>query len=309
VRRDADGQGSRGLRATKVILRLYPRAWRTRYEEEVGELVAEQGLGLRGALDLVRGAWDAHRHLGELLGWDLPSRLRRSALVVLGTWAAFMVAGGGMVKVWDDPSFSSAAQNHVAMGWIVWVIMGALAASVVAMGIGALPVAAAVARRAWLRNDARALGLLCLPPCAAIAFLLSGWALGRVRPLGAMPSLDHALFLLWIAFDLALVVLCFLSVRKVVARYEVPLRLWCWTSRAALVVSSLVSLGGVALLAYVVSLAYLAPDLYHSRDGLIATPLPYTLLPIVVVALVAGAAAVRAAADGWRTLPASSSQT
>ena len=124
-----------------------------------------------------------------------------------------------------------------------------------------------------------------------------------------MPSLDHALFLLWIAFDVALVVLCFLSVRKVVARYEVPLRLWRWTSRAALVVSSLVSLGGVALLAYVVSLAYLAPDLYHSHDGLIATPLPYTLLPIVVVALVAGAAAVRAAADGWHTLPASSSRT
>jgi hypothetical protein len=44
------------------LIRLYPRAWRARYGDELAELVAHRPLGLRGSIDLVRGALDAHRH-------------------------------------------------------------------------------------------------------------------------------------------------------------------------------------------------------------------------------------------------------
>jgi hypothetical protein len=58
----------------------------------------------------------------------------------------------------------------------------------------------------------------------------------------------------------------------------------------------------VALVTYAAGLAYLAPDVYHFRDGLAATPVPYTLLPVVVVALIAGAATLRATSDGQSAL-------
>jgi hypothetical protein len=44
------------------LVRLYPRAWQARYGEELEALAAARPLGLGGALDLLRGALDAHRH-------------------------------------------------------------------------------------------------------------------------------------------------------------------------------------------------------------------------------------------------------
>ncbi|TAK02352.1 MAG: hypothetical protein EPO36_02440 [Chloroflexota bacterium] len=44
------------------LVRLYPRAWQARYGEELEALAAARPLGLGGAIDLVRGALDAHRH-------------------------------------------------------------------------------------------------------------------------------------------------------------------------------------------------------------------------------------------------------
>jgi len=46
----------------KRLVRLYPRAWRARYEEETVTLLDQQHASLKGSVDLVRGAVDAHRH-------------------------------------------------------------------------------------------------------------------------------------------------------------------------------------------------------------------------------------------------------
>ncbi len=44
------------------MLRLYPRAWRDRYEAEMLAVLEDRALDLRTRLDLVRGAMDAHVH-------------------------------------------------------------------------------------------------------------------------------------------------------------------------------------------------------------------------------------------------------
>jgi hypothetical protein len=44
------------------LLRLYPRSWRARYGEELQSLLDERPPRLADRLDLVRGAFDAHRH-------------------------------------------------------------------------------------------------------------------------------------------------------------------------------------------------------------------------------------------------------
>jgi hypothetical protein len=44
------------------LLRLYPRSWRARYGAELGSLLEERPPRLADRLDLIRGAFDAHRH-------------------------------------------------------------------------------------------------------------------------------------------------------------------------------------------------------------------------------------------------------
>ena len=48
-------------RAARYV-RLYPRAWRERYGEELQAILETDGLALRTRLDLLRGAVDAHLH-------------------------------------------------------------------------------------------------------------------------------------------------------------------------------------------------------------------------------------------------------
>src|SRR5579862_4595262 len=43
----------------KWLLRLYPRAWRERYEEEMLALMEQHRSTCRTCSDLLRGAWDA----------------------------------------------------------------------------------------------------------------------------------------------------------------------------------------------------------------------------------------------------------
>ena len=52
------------------LLRLYPRRWRERYEEEFAALLAERPPGIADVVDIVRGALDARLH--PMLGDDTP---------------------------------------------------------------------------------------------------------------------------------------------------------------------------------------------------------------------------------------------
>lgn len=44
------------------LLRLYPARWRTRYAQEMSELLEERPMTVTAGVDLIRGAIDAHRH-------------------------------------------------------------------------------------------------------------------------------------------------------------------------------------------------------------------------------------------------------
>lgn len=44
------------------LIRLYPKAWRLRYGEEMVDLMEARNLGAAGTIDVIRGALDAHRH-------------------------------------------------------------------------------------------------------------------------------------------------------------------------------------------------------------------------------------------------------
>ena len=57
----------------KTLLRLYPRAWRERYGDEMLALLEAQPASLLDRLDLIGGAIDAHLH-PQVRGAATPTR-------------------------------------------------------------------------------------------------------------------------------------------------------------------------------------------------------------------------------------------
>lgn len=76
------------------LVRLYPAAWRERYEAEFLRLLQERPIGVQGSVDVVRGAVDAQLH-PELIG-AVPQPLthRLPGLLAIGAgliWSWFFV--------------------------------------------------------------------------------------------------------------------------------------------------------------------------------------------------------------------------
>ena len=123
-------------RLARRLLRLYPRAWRARYEGEVLALVEQSGLSSWEAIDLARGAIVEHgRSAGvALLTYLSQTRLERmttqSGLARFGPWptgalamalaAVLQVAsatiGGALARRWPNVS----AVQELAVSAPMW---------------------------------------------------------------------------------------------------------------------------------------------------------------------------------------------
>jgi hypothetical protein len=86
---------------TRLITRLYPRAWRERYGDELSELIDETGMTPRVAVDVARGAareWTSQARLAVAGGgsmvigpaWRHPQMWALAAFVVLAPTALFV---------------------------------------------------------------------------------------------------------------------------------------------------------------------------------------------------------------------------
>ncbi len=87
---------------TRLITRLYPRAWRERYGEELSDLIDETGISPRVAFDVARGAareWTSNARLAVAGGgtmvigpaWRHPRMWAVIALFVLAPTALFVL--------------------------------------------------------------------------------------------------------------------------------------------------------------------------------------------------------------------------
>jgi len=75
---------------TRWLVRLYPRAWRRRYEAEFVELLTQRSLTTGETLDVIRGALDAHYTAWQRRsGIMIPVMLWRGLpfIAALGTFA------------------------------------------------------------------------------------------------------------------------------------------------------------------------------------------------------------------------------
>lgn len=110
------------------LVRLYPRAWRERYGDELAILVGERPTSPLDQLDLIRGALDAYLH-PELAGGHISEGTyldrRLPAIAALGAgiiWIAYAAIGALVSSDWATFGPTLAGAGQLA-GWISVVLM------------------------------------------------------------------------------------------------------------------------------------------------------------------------------------------
>jgi hypothetical protein len=143
-------------------VRLYPRAWRDRYEAEFHDLLAERRASPGDAVDLIRGAVDAHLHPHLTSGLPEPPWTHRiPGLIALSAGAAWsatvlyllawteqstdwggLVVLAGMVMVVSLPGdYMAAHGRQIAVG-LALVAASAVATALLPWPVLAIPLLA-----------------------------------------------------------------------------------------------------------------------------------------------------------------------
>jgi hypothetical protein len=158
-------------RLARILLRLYPPAWRERYRDECEALLDDHGVDARTLASVLRGAVDAH--IRELAG-ATADRSRRVALAAcLWAVAASTVSVAGFAKMVEYDDFTAAAAHHAPVAAARDVIFAGAAIVAVAVCAAGLVVALALWRD--LRGEARR---HLVRPLAALAAATGALALG-----------------------------------------------------------------------------------------------------------------------------------
>ncbi len=173
---------TRSLIFYKLVLRLYPRTWRERYEEEMLVVAASHPFSFGESMDLVRGALDVYLHpdLGTItLPRDERSRqllltLRRSLLLTIFASLGALVAGAGFQRLTgEDAALQEVGQTPNLVGLSFHLALLGLLIVFLAVLVGGLPLVLAVIRSAASRKRYGPLAALAVPPLAFVLFFFT----------------------------------------------------------------------------------------------------------------------------------------
>lgn len=195
-------------------LRLYPRAWRLRYREEMLALLDRHPLTLWTLADLLIGALDAHlhRHLLPVEVFSMTQRIRTSANAILAAFALFFVAWLMVPFISDSPAqWNAATASHPEIPYTLAAFEMVGVVAVLALLVGGLPLLAVIARQA-LRERRRdliwrlAMPVLLAGVLVAYSFVaVPGW--WHRQPLGPHDLTIPAVWLRRSFFALAFLIL------------------------------------------------------------------------------------------------------
>jgi hypothetical protein len=280
----------------KVLLRLYPRIWRARYEEEFMVVLASHPFSLFEGIDVVRGALDAHLHprfgmaslpLSERMQRML-STLRCSLLTMFCVYVGFILAGMGFQKMTESADLQEAVQAHSIVGLSFHlVVIGAIVA-LLAVLAGGLPIVAAVIRSALARRRYGPLFLLAVPILAFVAFFLTMSLLKAVdRPIVQQDWLLILYRSLFFGAWIAAAIISAGAVCLAVARSEISEKLLHFAVLPSILLTVSIALILAATLTWGLGLSEATPQLFSGNDGLVGTSTIGTWLGIVIAMSVA----------------------
>jgi hypothetical protein len=287
-------RGSPAGRFARRLVRLYPRTWRDRYEEEFVALLEESQGSVGDVFDVARGAMDAWMKpqvVSETSGGRLlmVARLRGSVLAVLWAWALLVVAGVGFQKMTEYDDFVRASRENAVVGAAFDAVVGGAVLALAAVLIGGVPIGFAAVRGALAEGRRDVPLLLSVPPLSLAAFV--GYVLVLTKiiypALGALAvhdAVNVALFLSVAGAFLVAAVVSVAAVSAAVGRSGVGER----HLRFALASAAIAAVAMVGVLVGTVvwglALRVQAPALFMGYDGILATP-TYATWGVIVSAM------------------------
>jgi hypothetical protein len=278
------------------LLRLYPRIWRERYEDEVLAMLEQRSLSFTDGVNLFFGALDAqlHPHLGTT-GMSLYERiihmfatLRRSVLTIFCTYVGFILAGWGFQKMTEYDDFQEVARTHSVVGLSFNLVVFGAVVALLAVLAGGLPIAVAVIRSALARKRRGPLFLLAVPILAFAVFLGTTLLLEAIDHPGTQPV--WRLFLhrgLFFGMLLAAAIASTGAVCFAVARSEIPEKLLRFALLPFILATISMALVLAATIIWGLGLRDSAPQLFAGNNGIVGTSTTGTWLGIVIAMAIA----------------------
>ena len=289
------------------MVRLYPRAWRDRYEEEFVAMLEQGPMSIRDLFDITLGAVDAWLRPQVVYERRLVmvARMRGSVLAVLWAWAGLVVAGVGFRKMTEYDDFVRAARDSALVGVAFDAVVVGAVVALVAVTVGGAPVAFVALRKALLEGRKDVPLLLCVPPLLGAGFVAYVLvivdviypALGRIA---VQDTVNVALFLSLVGAFVLVALASAWAVTAAVGRVEVGGRALRFALYLAAVAAAAIAAVLVSTIVWGLALLAQAPALFSGDEGILATPTYATWLAIVVVMAVSAAVAVVASIRGLR---------
>jgi hypothetical protein len=296
-------------RLARLVLSLYPLAFRRRYGEEMQALLVDCPPEPRGLLDLLRGALTEHLRPAPGLSenMDVDARLRLGLAGTLACWVLFATAGFAFYNTSEDHPFIAAGDAHPLLGGAHIVVQALAALASAAVIAGALPLVYFALRQAH-RQRSRLRAIVGVPIAAVLAFILITAVLVRIANSHQSLAYSHpssdlaqATFLAWGVVGLLCGGVCVLAARKALFGIGVA-RAWLI---GALWSATFVSMAMIAMACatalYTIALMLDAPGLTGEGNGPFQLVSVGVSLVIVTVAMTLFAAlAVSSVGRTWR---------
>jgi hypothetical protein len=217
------------------MLRLYPRAWRARYEDEVAALLEQRGTSLATLVDLLFGALDAHLDPTHLIAVSTPGaawvpRVRLSNRIVFWAFPLFVLLYG--VTIFDevDGAWDTLRETDPVVAAASWAMMTGILAAFLATVLTGVVLATV---RLWAPGSLGGRLLRVLPLTLPPALFATGVALHATGRFHGQP-VDSLLFLSALTGLLTLP----LVIGRAAARDPLGNRVVCLTQVAAVVVTA-----------------------------------------------------------------------
>ena len=283
----------------KLLLYLYPRVWRIRYEEEVLVVLASHPISVFELLDVLCGAFDAHLHpcfgtatmpLSEKMRQML-SALRGSLLAIFCAYVGFLLAGAGFQKMTEDAALRSSGIAGLSFHLVA---LGAVVA-LLAMLAGSLPVAIAVIKFTLVRRRRGPLLGLFVPILVFMVLLGALFLLKSPGHSDSSPLSPGEIILarsLFFGVPIAAAIISAGSVCFAVLQSEIPEKLLRFALLPFVLVTISMVLMMVSTLLWGLGLHYGAPQLFAGNDGLMGLSTTGTWLGIVIDMVLATVLAV-----------------
>ena len=291
------------LRLARGLLRLYPQAWRARYEAEVTQVLRQTRVTGWTLLDFLLGALDARLHSDMIPGrlTSMPHRIRTSEITIFCAFMVYGLAWAASRFVEDPlPPWEHATELHPEILWSYRAMDAAGVVATLAFLVGGLPILWSVIRQTAQARKGRVVVALLAPVVLSAIFIVYLLLAAQASTARVAPSLDANLTPLAFVLQMILILLFFVTVgggvaavSYAVARSDLSERLLRFALAPAVVATVAMGAGLVATVVMSVFITTEAPNVSVLGAGPVAIGIMLVGVALATSALRRGLRAAR----------------